>query len=501
MMPMTRTNALPLALFFLAAGCDSRVDLQLDLTSPGPPAKPPPQTLAWSATDSAENFSTYRDVNWMADGSMTVGGILHPAGGGPDIVVETAYLARFAPDGTLLWSHRIDGESLLGDEPTGGDGEIVEKRSFIVAIDALDDGSAVVAIDTLTTTIGGGDFFMTERSFLQWYAADGSLVRTRALDATDDSEAIISLQSVLALPGGGVVFSGATTSGPSPVGMMITGGVVARIDAEGNTAWTVPVGGETGSTLGPEETIRDLSLTPDGGIVFGGAFTVDVTVGDKHASGLNGAYFARLELDGTTTWVRAFENVEGLGVPTGMAMTVTPAGHVLAAGFFTHSIQMDELALEAADDDIYYYVAELDAGGTTINLHQLDPLPPAVGDHGHRDISAIALDGNKVVVAGGIQESFENDDEHYVDIALEGPYLARYDLTGHLLDARRMAASPHQPGDEGYATATDLSPEGRLAITGSFGGRIDFGAGPVEAGEGMIRGFVAVYDPVKADVD
>jgi hypothetical protein len=495
MKPMTRAIALPLALFGLAAGCDSKVDLELDLVSPGPPRAAPP-VLGWSAT--ADHDSVYHDVDWMPDGSITVGGTLHPIGAEPHVAVETAYLARFAPDGTLQWSHEIDGETLLGDAQAEGEDRLIEIRTVIKAIDALADGSAVVALDTSTTIIEDGAFSLSERSFLQWYAADGSLVRTRALDATGDSEAIVLLQSVLALPDGGVVFTGATTSGPIDIGMMLTGGIVARLDAEANVVWSVPVGQSVASPAN-EETLRDLSLTSDGGIIFGGGFAADITVGDKQASGLYGAYFARLELDGTATWLRVFEGVEGLGVPSGMAMSVTPEGHILAAGFFTRRLQMDDLSLEIEDGEIAYYLAELDASGTAINLHQLDPLPPTVGDSNHRSIDAVALDGDRLVVAGGIQEAFDSDERH-VDIALEGPYTASYDLAGRLLDARRMAVSPHQPGDQGDASAIELSPTGHLAVTGSFSGRIDFGAGPIQSA-GVVRGFVAVYEPGKPDVD
>lgn len=74
-------------------------------------------------------------------------------------------------------------------------------------------------------------------------------------------------------------------------------------------------------------------------------------------------------------------------------------------------------------------------------------------------------------------------------------------VAGNILDVRRMAVSPHELGDEGFASAIEISPEGRLAVSGRFGGRADFGAGPVPAGDGMIRGFVAVNEPVEADVD
>jgi hypothetical protein len=509
MMTMTRAFSLPLplTLFFIAAGCSSGVDLELDLLGP-PPSNAAPAALVWAATG-GPHYADYTEVAWVSDGSVAVAGSLYPVED-PDITEETGYLARFAADGTLMWSHRIDGESLLGDTLPDDDGEdrIVDVQTSIDAMDALDDGRVVVAITTMTTVIEPPNASLSGRSFLQWYAADGSLVQTSALDATDGNEALVTPLGLLALPDGGVVLSGATTRGPDPAGTgpEITGGAVVRLDADGNVAWRTPAGvDQIVSSLGPIQTVNDMSLMPDGGIALRGDFSGAVTVGDRHASGIDesyGTYVARLEPDGTCTWLRTFNEATGLNHPSGRTMDVTPDGHLLVAGFFTDSLQMDEFTLEAPDDDLVYFLAELDAGGTVVNLRALDNLPAAVGDNGFGAMDALVLDDNQVVVAGTTQESFASHggDCDDLEIALEGAYVARYDLAGHIVDAQRMAVAPRESADQGYANAVDLSPEGRLAVTGRFGGRADFGAGPVQANS-LSEGFVAVYDPAENDVD
>ncbi|HKE15181.1 MAG TPA: hypothetical protein VKB80_09970 [Kofleriaceae bacterium] len=507
---MTRAFSLPLplTLFFIAAGCSSGVDLQLDVLGP-PPSNAAPAALSWAATG-GPTYADYTEVAWVSDGSVAVAGNLYPVDD-PDITEETGYLARFAADGTMMWSHRIDGESLLGDALPDGDGgdRIVDVQTSIDAMDALDDGRLVVAITTMTNVIEPPNAALSGRSFLQWYAADGSLVQTSALDATDGNEALVTPLGLLALPDGGVVLSGATTSGPAPDGggPGITGGVVVRLDALGDVAWRIPAGvNQIVTSLGPIQTVNDMSLMPDGGIALRGDFSGgDVTVGDRHAPGIDGSYgtyVARLEPDGTCTWLRTFNEAAGLSHPSGRSMDVTPGGHLLVAGFFSGSLQMDELTLEAPDDDLVYFLADLDAGGTVVNLHALDDLPAAVGDTGFGGFDALVLDGDQVVVAGSTQESFASHggDCDDLDIALEGAYVARYDLAGHIVDAQRMAVAPRESGDQGYADAVDLSPEGRLAVTGRFGGRADFGAGPVQANS-LSEGFVAVYDPAENDVD
>jgi hypothetical protein len=497
---------LPCFLLAIAPGCDSPVDLEVDFRDPSPPG--PSGTLQpdldWFATDS-ESSSNTTHVDWAADGSVTVASrfaaVSELGGVGGVSRHMVASLTRFAADGTSLWTEEIEGPL-----PRGGGDAPIDSRTTIGALDTFDDGRTVVAVNGATTVLGDSNLVRKQASVLRWYGADGSLLETRSLDASGDREAVILVRSVVALPDGGVAFTGATTSGydPDASGMIVTGSAIVRLRADGTAAWTVPIRDDVAWPdlfgLGPVDDAVDLQMTRDGGLVVGGSFSGDIAIGDRHAWVGNAAFFARVELDdGRCSWLRTVEEVDGPAHPGVMA--VAESGHVIATGFFDGILRMDHLSLEAPTEDSADFVAEIDAtDGSVLRLSLLEPLPAVVGHRGDSSVSALALDGDQVVTVGGAYEASEDG-----AIALQGPYVARHDLGGQLLDARHMSVIPPDPlSDFGSSLAVSVSPDGRVAVGGEYEGQADFGDGPVSsepALEHISNGFIAVYELPAVAVD
>jgi hypothetical protein len=511
---LVRYDSLPmkttaLSLLVLASACSDQVDLNVDLAERFPPGSSASQLggpaaldeLAWSVTDSEARHFLPQFLDWTTDGGLVAAGMFYVSPAPGDEVDGGAYVARFAPDGSPVWSHiisRADAEALARSSGYLVDGDFSFSPMFD-SMDTFEDGGVLAA---LRLTIDGNlhveghegeeDWTRIELNFLLWYEADGSLVATRAFSNTDPVEGINFVKDVVALPDGGALLSGALPV-PSLGEYQQTSGLITRFDAAGERLWTTQVvSGGIPPVIGIPR-VGHINLTPDGGIVFGGEFFGDARIDGKHVFAEIGLYVARLEQNGTLTWMRTFDDTAG----SFDGLVVGSDGNLLAAGSFATHVSAGGLELENVPvaAELTPFLAEMDPAGSVLRLNEIEPLAPVLAEENQAMNTVMAAAGDEIAIVGGTNEFDQTAEMGSVQVSA-APFVALYDRDGRIVDERRMAATPPNPEDRGWSNAVAISSDGHLATGGMFMGALDFGRGPVQSERRDLGdGYIAVYEP------
>jgi outer membrane protein assembly factor BamB len=208
----------------------------------------PDGELVWSKTLGGTDRDEFAAVAAAADGGAIAAGLttsgdgdFGPAKGGWDAVV-----ARFGPDGELVWSKTLGG---TGYDEFG-------------AVAAAADGGAIAAGFTAS---GDGDFGPADGygdAVVAWFGPDGELVWSKTLGGTD----VEVFGAVAAAADGGAIAAGVTASGDGDFGPVKGEGdaVVARFGPDGELDWSKSLGG-----LG-RDYFGAVAAAADGGAIAAG---------------------------------------------------------------------------------------------------------------------------------------------------------------------------------------------------------------------------------------
>lgn len=467
--------SVPLFLMATALGCGSDIDLQLDskrgpATPADPAAEPPPEApsapplgaLAWSRTGFGQPGYVH-DLVWTTEGGLTATVPMQKEDGNES--VRLPLLTSHDPDGALDWEVEASSDEFLG------------------RLSATEGGGVVVAVMPEWLDVPPG-----EPAGLDWYD-EGALTASWRPAEGDTEDTLREVHAVQALPDGGVFWTGRTLS--DDLGTWTP--LAARLDPDRQLLWLVTV-----PSPNPDDgssAIHDVALTADGDVVAVGSYE-QAPPNDN----LNGSSFVvRFAADGTEAWRLAF-----LGDAQSNGIAVAPSGNIVVAGVFRGSMTVGDLLLEDRPNGVNgheHFVVELDPAGEPLRLNH--PEIPAAIDSDEIGVipNSMTILGEDVVLSG-MYYTFSSDSPQ-----LSGYYSASNTLDGDLVAEILFPVEVNeQPAGFG-PVASDADAEGRLALGGSFGGRVDFGDGEVDSGEdkygfAISLPFIAVFDPPRdEDVD
>lgn len=309
---------------------------------------------------------------------------------------------------------------------------------------------------------------LTGAAGLDWYSRDGVLTASWRLEASETTDALQEILQLQVTPDGGVVWTG-VTSGELSGELTVAG----HVDAEGQLLWMVSL--EPAENAIESAYPLDLLLTPDGGSI--------ALVGISGQS--SSSYVVRLEADGTEAWRRAITGGYGRGIE------LTPSGTLALAGVFSGSMTVGDFQLSSDElNDLQPFMAEVDPQGQVLAARTIQE-PEAVAGH-ETYVNEVTLAGDSLLVAG---RHFHWDRS---DLP-QGFWLAAYDASGSVIDE---VVFPMDAGDPGFGPGLlEVDSSGRLAMGGALAGEMDLGGGEVSTGAGFpMRPFIAVYDQ-PSDVD
>jgi hypothetical protein len=275
-------------------------------------------------------------------GSLTIGTVTHDSHGGTDGLV-----AKFGPDGDLLWSARY--------------GETDHQNPVAATIDGAGNlyltGYFAGEIDfgggPLSATTGSNDLFVAKLD------PDGAHLWSKSFVGLEDQ-----IGQAVAVDSAGAIylvgyFAGEVDFGQ---GMHAASGdeqdvFVVKLDGDGETLWS--------RTYGDESQQQALALAIDGQddlLVVGRLEgSIDFGAGKLEASGGGAAFVAKLDGDGQLRWSQALVGPANLGAT---AVAIDSRDRVLVTGFYEGSVTLGHTVLpESGVYEPSIFVTKLEPDG------------------------------------------------------------------------------------------------------------------------------------------
>jgi hypothetical protein len=249
--------------------------------------------------------------NW---GTVDFGGSALISAGHSD-----AFLAKFDPDGTHLWSDRYGGAS--------------EEYPRHVTVDA--SGNVIVVGDFYGSVDFGGGTLNSAGSndvFVAKFDPDGTHLWSKSFGDPDDDSAT----RIAADASGNVVITGYFGGRTNFGGGTLTSaggndGFFAKFDANGTHLWSKSFG------AGGDEAASDVAVDASGNVIMTGHFqgTVDFGGGAYTSQGSYDIFIARFNSDGGHLWSDYFGDASEQ-VPRGVA--VDASGNAVITGYFSGTL-------------------------------------------------------------------------------------------------------------------------------------------------------------------
>jgi len=312
--------------------------------------------LYWVRRISGSNSIDVRGVLALPDGScIATGYFVNDATFGPfanasntvlyssSLDREDCFIARYDPNGTLIWARSAGGEGYDYAEGIDGwaDGSAIitgrfgEWGSFDATFGMGDDN------ETLLSPIGQGDIFTAK------YNPDGTICWAKNAGGSHDLRP--SGSDVAVLDDGYSLVTGSfqdnATFGKGEVNeiTLYSAGrsdiFIAKYGPDGSLAWVTQAGGAEG------DGARSIDVISDGSILLTGGFSIDAVFG---AGGLNATtlqatagpiyksdiFVARYNSDGTLNWARS---AGGAGGEYGKGISALSDGSFFVVGLYGSS--------------------------------------------------------------------------------------------------------------------------------------------------------------------
>ncbi len=429
----------------------------------------PVPAVAWANRVNAPWGSIGRSVAADPAGNSYVTGLFYGVatfGAGSGAVTLTSagdcdiYLAKYGPDGNLVWAKRAGG--------TGAD------EALKVAVNA--DGNLVVAGDVDgVATFGEGTAAATlnaqEDAFVAAYDTNGTLRWVRQIGGATRSvasSAVIDASGAVYLTGwfaGAAEVSGTVVTAPG-----VAGGLLARYRNDGTFDWV--------RTFTSSDGVLPFDVAVDAAgdaIVGGGAHAVNFGAGivapPSGGGGLD-AFVVSFGADGTLGWSRSFGDI-GADVVFGVA--VDPATDALfVSGTFSWTVDFGAAGTPGPGPVLISrglrdaFVMALSSDGSTRWVR--------AGGGPDDDMAArLSVGSGLVAITGNVVGRPTFDDVTLPDAGAGDAFVAAYDLDGRPRWIRSIAGPA---GDGGWGTA--VLPAGDVVAIGVSAGAAAVVPGPVQ---------------------
>lgn len=370
----------------------------------------------------------------------------------------------------LIWAKQAGGVSLdLGSN---------------IAIDA-DGNCYVVGVFESFATFGTGNDETTLTSvgpssiFIAKYSTDGSLLWAKQTGVSSPAEA----WSEIAVDAFGAIYitnpfyDTMTLGAGEPNETTLTSAgiediLIAKYTTEGMLLWAKQAGGVE-RNRSTEIAIDGLGHSYVSGFLMGSATFGPGEANETvlTAAGSSDIFVAKYGVDGSLVWVR---QAGGVGFSSGRGIAVDLSGNSHVMGWFGDSAtfgigETNETTISSESVDVF--LAKYDTEGMLLWVTNSNGCTLVDG-------SRVALDtiGNSYVT-GSFEGSatFGSGEANETMLTAAGAsdiFIAKYDVSGMLVWARRAGGSQY---DMGYSLAVDAS--GNSHVTGSFAGTATWGLG------------------------
>jgi CSLREA domain-containing protein len=401
--------------------------------------------VVWARSAGGTGSDLSRDVEVDASGnSYVVGTITGSAtfGSGPSAVTlvtqgaKDGFLAKYAPDGSLLWAKRLGGSS--SDEAWG----LAVDLSGNPIVTGVFDGT--VAFGVLGIVNGTNDMFVAK------YSPAGVLTWVRSASGSDWEQGLsVSTDNAGNVFVGGVAASPTTTFGTG-TGQTITNqgsldGFVARYGPGGGLWWVNTIAGPG------QDFLTGVAARPDGSVAVIGTMEQPARfgVGGSLIAGYGGndAFVAVFNGGGATNWAIP---IGGAGSDIGWGIASEVAGDLYVTGAYSGTVTAGGFnATSLGSTDVF--VAKVAGTGSVLWLRSAGGTNPDFG-------LGVTVNGSDVFLTGAVMGSGPFGPFVVGSSSALAPadgFIARLSTSGTWMWAQKLVSGPGT--DYGLAVAANAS--------------------------------------------
>lgn len=305
---------------------------------------------------------------------------------------------------------------------TGGEGRTrwvrrsvnVPEREVLgqgVTIDR-DDNTLAIGIYKGTPDFGSGPLPPLSQpdgfnAFLVKYTAEGRLLWARGFGAAPEEpgdEPVTLFAQVVTDHGRRITLIGsASNSVDFGSGLIPAGAFIVQFDSDGDLRWVRHIPGS--SPLADRVALTELAVDREDNLLVAGFIDGQVDFGGgPRASTDNGAFVAKYTREGGYVWDRVFDTP---GSSSFTGVTTDSNNHVYVSGIFRGEANFGGGTLSGPGADVAV-IARFTPSGAHVWSRTLEDVT-GVDERGAIRLSDIAVHGNRVVVVGEFNGSFEFD--------------------------------------------------------------------------------------------
>jgi hypothetical protein len=379
------------------------------------------------------------------------------------------FVAKYAPNGTPLWSKRFGGS--LSEFGLG----ITADAAGNILLTGYQAGGVDFGGGPLPTA-GSVDVFVAKfdaNGNHLWSKRAGSFFIDIAWDVAADA-----VGNVIVTGG----FRGTVNFGGGPLVSIDDDVFLVKFDPSGNHLWSRRFGGADGD-IG-----YAVDVDAGGNIILGGTFTDTIDFGGGPIAGDRDGFVAKFDPAGTHLWSRG---VGGASVDVVEGLARDSSGNVVISGHFRQTVDFGGGNLvSAGSGDIF--AAKYDPTGAHIWSKRF-------GGTGEDRGWSVAVNSLDQVLLSGYFRDADFGGGLLPNMGDTDVYATILSPTGTHVWSRGFGGAGF---DLGWGIASD--PSNAVLITGFYLGSIDFGGGPLASPAGSRDGYIARFGdrpvPIALDV-
>jgi hypothetical protein len=252
---------------------------------------------------------------------------------------------------------------------------------------------------------------------------------------------------------------------------------VAMFDKAGKPQWVKALGGDN------VDIAWGVAAAPDGGLAVIGERrgAADFGGGEFEAKGKADIWLVRLNADGDHLWSKSWGD---FGEDNGRAVAFDSRGDVIIA------CEMD-LPLDFGDGKPLPHKGKGDVAIVKLSTVGNLRWARSFGNTFDDVVLGLTVDGaDDIIFSGSFEDKLTIGKDHLTAGERADAYVAKLDPDGQPVWARNWGG----PWED-MAAAVAADPYGNIVVTGWFQGTVDFGAGPQEAPNGNMDGFLMKLSP------